>query len=188
MKKHLNTFIVVSLCILCFGTLFATTLFKPVRASINPSYTYSLNGKTIIKGQPALLYKGKYYAPMASLSNALGYDIVIQEDKAVITTPNPATKDTITMPKAVITAIDFAANRITVYPQGQANSAANQIDLFITPETRITDMSGKTQFDITNLNTDMVVQATYSSKMTKSIPPQAKAISIKIPITPIQPR
>lgn len=172
-----------------FTTLWATTLFKPIRASINNNYAYTLDGKTILKNQPSILYKGKYYVPLESIATTLGYNINIQEDQANLTTPVPPSKDNTTLDQAVITAIDFASNQITIYPKGKPNNASNQIVLNITPSTVISDSQGNT-YDITALTTDMVVQATYSSAMTKSIPPQsnAKRIVILKGSTPIQPR
>lgn len=190
-KQPLSHLLLIStLCIICFGTVLGTTLFKPIRASINPNYTYTLNGKTILQGNPAILYKGRFYAPIDSLTNTLGYNVSIQEDRAILTSPKDTSKDSITLNEAVITAIDFAANRITVYPKGKANTIEDQIDLYITPQTLITDGSGKYQYNITNLTTDMVVKVTYSPQMTKSIPPQANALTIRILGNPnyIQPR
>lgn len=189
MKKRsvLSYFILGSLFMCCMGTVLATTLFKPIRASINPSYTYTVNGNRVLKNKPAILYKGTIYAPITDLTTALGYNASVGESSATITTPPKPNNDTTTMNNAIITAIDFAANRITIYP---SNNPSKQIDLLITPNTRITDTRTNHVYDITELNTNMIVQATYSSKMTKTNPPQSTATAIKIisPQSQIQPR
>lgn len=191
MKKHTSHSVSMLLLILLLGfaTLGATTLFKPIRASINKNYTYSLDGKQILKNKPMILYKGQYYAPIDSLTTALGYNIALQEDQALITTPGKPSDKTTTLDNAVITAIDFASNQLTIYPKGKPNNANNQIVLNITPNTIITDKQGN-MYDITALTTDMVLQATYSSAMTMSIPPQSTAIKLVIQSVPnfIQPR
>lgn len=191
MKKHSTKVLMTLLftCLLGFTTIWATTLFKPIRASINRAYSYTLDGKEILKNQPAILYRDKYYVPLENLATTLGYNIAIQEDQANLTSPGYAPKDNITLDQAIITAIDFASNRITIYPKDKPNNSSNQVVLNITPDTVITDKQGNT-YDITALNTSMPIQATYSAAMTKSIPPQANAIKIVIlnNASSIQPR
>ena len=206
MKKqsYFTKALVIALCLVCVTAL-AGSSFKTIRkASMNSDYTYTLDGNPIMEGEPIILYQDVYYAPVASVAASLGYDTTVDGEKAAFTTPNtkptvptkptapttpttPSTTNT-TIEKAVITAIDFASNTVTVYPEGQSDAISNQIQLKVTGSTEITGTNGS-KLAITNLNPNMVIKVTYGPT-TKSIPAQADAIKIVAPTTatPIQPR
>lgn len=180
-KKH-SSYVFLSLILFCSSfTLFASPFFKPIKASMNTNFKYSLNGAPILAKTPAIIYEGTVYAPINKLVNALGYEIAVQNNQAIISTPVPTpAKDTVTISNATITAIDFATDRITVYPTNKANTMLNQVDLFITKNTVITDGKTKRVYSIQDLNTGMPVKVVYSSRVTKSIPPQSEALQITL--------
>lgn len=184
--KKISIFILVLTILGTSITLFATPKYRPIKVFLDPSYTYSLNGSPILTKQPTIIYKDTAYVPVDVLANALGYNVKIQDNKITITTPTkpipPEQKpnNTVTIPKAEIIAIDFAANTVTIVPAGKSNDIQNQIVLKVTGQTTITDGKTKKAYSISDLNTFMQVKVVHSAAMTKSIPPQTQAISITI--------
>lgn len=196
-RKSLKQSILIGcLCLLSITPLLAAGRFRPIRASINREHRYVVNGKEVLRTAPIIRFEDRYYVPIDLLGNSLGYDVRSNNDETTFTsktrpTPTPTsnpTQGTVTLDRAVIIAIDFSTNEVTVYPEGKPNTDQNQIVLRITPETVITNSTGIPRFTIADLNTDMVVQVTYSGAMTKSIPPQTNAIKIVAPLSSIQPR
>lgn len=168
-------------------TVFATTNAKPIRAALDPNFRYTLNNQSILPNQSTIIYKGKAYAPIDTLANVLGYNVSIRNNQIAITTPTaikpvPPTvaPDSVTIPRAEIIAIDFAAKEVTIVPAGKSNTSANQVVLRITAQTTITDGRTKKAYSITDLNTSIPVKVVHSAAMTKSIPPQTNAISITL--------
>lgn len=198
-RKSLKQAILIGcLCLLSITPLLAAGRFRPIRASINREHRYVVNGKEVLRTAPIIRFEDRYYVPIDLLGNSLGYEVKSNNDETTFTsktnsTPRPTptsspTQGAVTLDRAVIIAIDFASNEVTVYPEGKPNNDQNQIVLRITPETVITNSTGIPRFTIADLNTDMVVQVTYSGAMTKSIPPQTNAIKIVAPLSSIQPR
>lgn len=196
-RKSLKQSIIIGcLCMLSITPLLAAGRFRPIRASINREHRYVVNGKEVLRAAPIIRFENQYYVPINLLSESLGYDVRSNDNDTTFTSrtkPSPTptsnpTQGTVTLDRAIIIAIDFSTNEVTVYPEGKPNTDQNQIVLRITPETVITNSTGIPRFTIADLNTDMVVQVTYSAAMTKSIPPQTNAIKIVAPLSSIQPR
>ena len=144
-KSYFTKVLVLVLCLACVGVAAGTSFKRISGAKINTDYTYSVNNETVMTGDGIILYKDVYYAPVADLAAALGYNATIDGEKAVFTTPGETVKPStpapatpsITIDKAVITKVDFAGKTVTVYPQGKSDSAANQVVLKITNDTII---------------------------------------------------
>ena len=188
-KKSLKyLFSVGCLCLLSVVPLLGAGHNKSIKASLSNQHKYIFNGQQVMKGVPVIRYDGQYHAPVHALGNVLGYDVKSKGNETSFTSPKPPTAKPITLNDAVIISIDFSTTQIVVYPKGKSNTPENQIVLNITPETLITNSTGVPRYKITDLNTSMVIQVTYSPAMTKSIPPQTNAIKIVAPISSIQPR
>lgn len=168
-------------------TIFASTKSKYIRASLDENFKYTLNNQSVLNNQPTIIYNGKAYLPVDTLSNTLGYHVNIKNNHVTISTPAsttpipPAeTSPWVTIPKADILAIDFAANTLTVLPVGKPNLPENQIILKVTNQTTITDGQTKKLYSIKDLNTRLPIKVIHSAAMTKSIPPQTQALSITL--------
>lgn len=184
-KKALYlSFALVAMLSLSFGTILATTLFIPIRASINRSYVYKLDNKVIMSTKPALLYNGVIYAPVDAVASSLGFKATIAEDRTTFTKKTNTSSNTVTINRAMVSAIDFASNTLTVYPEGQSS---NQIRLLITPQTVITYANTGQRASITSLGTATVVKVVRTPQTTKTTPPQATALSIQI-LSPMPPQ
>lgn len=171
----------LALSVLCGSfTVFASAKAKSIKASLDPHYTYTFNNQSILAKEPTIIYKNKAYVPVDVLSNALGYNVSIKGNQVAITTPTKPQPQNVTIPKAEIIAIDFAAKTVTIVPAGKSNDMQNQIILNITDQTTITDGKTKKAYNITDLNTGMQVKVVHSAAMTKSIPPQTNAITITL--------
>ncbi|OON95460.1 MAG: hypothetical protein ATN36_08160 [Epulopiscium sp. Nele67-Bin005] len=195
MQKR-RIFSIVTL-VLIFGAGFNQTMagamMSSIRANIKYDYKYWLDGKIILAGKPAIIYDNVVYVPLNDLARTLGYNTAVQGDGATLTSPGtpslpvpPSGQATdILINRAIISAIDFSSNQITVYPE---NSPNNLIRLNVTPSTRITYGTNSSNANFVDLAPGMVVRALHSPAVSKSNPPQANATSITILSTPIQPR
>ncbi|MGL4362633.1 MAG: hypothetical protein ACRCSG_05120 [Cellulosilyticaceae bacterium] len=192
-KRQLIQALSVSLMsVAIMTTVMAVTQFTNIRAAINTNYTYTLNGEQILKNQPMILYKGNYYAPVAETAQALGYNALVEADKATFTSPGtvPDTKPSTntTLKNANIAAVDFSNRTMVVYPANTSSSEKNQVVLNITPQTIITNAQGTARYRLEDIDTFSKIDVTYGAT-TKSIPPQANAIKIVIsPKSSVQPR
>ena len=198
-QKKILALLTLGILVLSFAFSLQAQTVKPksIRAQLNSSYTYSLNGKPILANTPAIVYNKKVYVPLEDYTKALGYNLNLQNNNAAITSSKPNTSKPqkpspapTSMPQTnervsgVILAIDFNGKTITILPTGKSNSPNNQIVLTITDATKITDGKTKKLYTINDLNTDMKITAVYSTRSTKSIPPQTQNIAETITIMP----
>lgn len=87
---------------------------------------------------------------------------------------------TITAENAIVDAV-FSSNRngfVTITYEGRGRQRET-VTLVVSPSTRITDQFGN-RMNFRGLRKNMVVNARFSSMMTRSIPPQSNAYSITV--------
>lgn len=200
-KKYL-VYLVLTLT-LCFSSLslFAGSNTRSIRAQLDRGFSYQLDNNPILRNTPAIKYRGNIYIPIESLTRALGYNISINGDTISITrpsaSPSPSPSPTSTQSpietyKVVgnIVGIDFPTNRIIIVPANQSNDSP--ISIFVTPDTSIVDAKTKQRYSFSDLDTDMTVNVTYTTRSTKSLPPIIQNVATEIIVlskpSNIQPR
>lgn len=185
LSKKLTITLIGTSILLC-TSLIAAPALKHVKAMLNPTIQYTLDGNTILKGTQTLNYNNKNYVSVAELANALGLEVSYKDNVVSFVTPTtPVTPETpasesITIAKATIKEISLETKQVTILPEGKTDEVNNYIVLNIGDDTHIKHYLNKAIYKINDLKTGMTISATHSPAMTRSIPPQTAAFTITI--------
>lgn len=185
LSKKLTIPLIGTSLLLC-TSLIAAPALKHVKAILNPTVQYTLDGNTILKGTQTLNYNNKNYVSVAELANALGLEVSYKDNVVSFVTPTtPVTLETpasesITIAKATIKEISLETKQVTILHEGKTDEVNNYIVLNIDDDTHIKHYLNKAIYKINDLKTGMTISATHSPAMTRSIPPQTAAFTITI--------
>lgn len=184
-KKLKITLIGTSLLV---GTsLIAAPHLKQVKAFLNPTITYTLDGNMILKGTNTLNYNDKNYISVAELAKALGFEVNYKNNVVNFITPNkedpmiePSDTKNVIIPKATIKGIDLNSKQVTILPEGMADEARYYIVLNVDDTTTIKHLHNKAIYTLSDLSEGMSISVTHSIAMTRSLPPQTAALAITL--------
>lgn len=173
---------------LLLGTsLVAAPHLKNVKAFLNPTITYTLDGNVILKGTNTLNYNNKNYVSVAELAKALGLEVSYKGNTVSFTTSKndtptdkPTLSDDITIAKATIKQISMDDKQVTILPDGQTDTPINYIVLNIGDNTVIKHILNKAIYTLSDLSEGMSISVTHSNAMTRSLPPQTATFTLTI--------
>ncbi len=187
MLSKKSTITLIGTSVLLCTSLIAAPTFKHVKALLNPSIQYTLDGNTILKGTKTLNYNNKNYVSVAELANALGLEVSYKGNVVSFVTPTndtvtpePAIPESITIAKATIKEVSLDTKQVTILPEGKTDEASNYIVLNIDEDTVIKHVRNKAIYKINDLSEGMTISVTHSLAMTRSLPPQTAAFTITI--------
>ena len=172
-------------------TLVAKPAFKAVRAYINPTISYTLDGEKVLKNAKTITYDNKTYVPLADVAKLMGLQTRYQNNTIIMTTKpqvttdgafqiTPQTTGTVTIPKAIIKEVKVESKTVTIFKAGAEDKTENYIILNISDITKIVKERDTKTYALTELKTGMEVSVKHSNIITSSLPPQTTAFEIKM--------
>lgn len=185
LKSKNLPFIIVGTSLLVCTSLIAAPVLKEIKAYLNPSIQYTLDGEAILDGTKTISYNNKNYVSVADLANALGLEVSYENNTVSLTSPKaevvtvPQT-EVVTIPQATIKEVLMDSNQIVILPEGAEDMSTNYLVLNISTETTIKDTASEHTYTLKDLKEGMTLSIEHSPMMTRSMPPQTAAYTITL--------
>ncbi len=174
----MGTLIVVSF------TLAAKPTLKTIKAYLNPTISYTLNGEKVLKDTQTITYNNKTYVPLAEVAKLMALQVKLENNTVVMTTKSSEQgsleREEFIIPRAIIKQIDSTHRKVTILRVGNEDKIENYIVLNISNQTKIKYEDNDKVYNIEDLKRDMEVGVKHSKTITFSNPPQTEAFEIKI--------
>lgn len=196
MKK--NKLIAIA-TIATISSLSIATIASPILENIKAQYhhgiTYELDGNPVMDGQGGIMYKGKVYVPLRSVSETLGVEINYENGKVyMLSVPKnfenklpvaDNTGDTITDSKLLFTEgqiinISEDFEQITLKTNDGSELILNTNNKGADKKTEVKHEVNKRMYQLEDLEIGMSILAEHSAAMTKSLPAQTETYKITI--------
>jgi hypothetical protein len=183
-------------------TLVAKPALKKIKAYVNPTITYTLNGEKVLTDTKTITYDNKTYVPLADVAKLMGLQTKFENNTvimtktttpAIVVTPEvkpptttgafvvtPETTETVEIAKAIIKEAKVESKTVTIYKAGDADKIENYTILNISDATKILHESDTKVYTLADLKAGMEVSVKHSKVTTSSLPPQTAAFEIKI--------
>ena len=176
-KSRKLPFIILGTSLLICTSVFAAPALKQIKAYLNPSIHYTLNGQTILTDTTTLSYQNKNYVSVADLANALGLDVKYENNTVSLISPQDKV---ITIPQAIIREVIPESNQIVILPTDAKDTPTDYLILNITSETTIQNAYSNLVYTLEDLQEGMTLSVEHSAAMTRSLPPQTAAYTLTI--------
>ena len=184
MNQKLKQKVVVALVLTTAIALPLTA--KPIRqkitAYLNPSITYTFDGKSILKNNQTITYNNQNYVSVSALAGALGKEVSFKNGVINITTPE---SDQIindlenkVIEKAIIKEIDIKGKRLTILPQGKVDKVENYIIINVPSQAEVVHERLKSIIRFQDLEEGMTLKIIHAPAMTASLPAQTTAYKL----------
>lgn len=175
-SKNLSC-ILIGTSLLVSTSIIAAPMLKEIKAYLNPSIQYTLDGKSILENTQTISYNNRNYVSVADLANALGLEVSYKNNTVTFTSSK---EEVITISEATIKEILPDSNQIVVLPSGAEDTPAHYLTLNINSETIIKDTESVHTYTLEELKEGMTLSVEHSSAMTRSLPPQTVAYTITL--------
>lgn len=177
LKSKNLPFIIIGTSLLICTSIFAAPTLKQIKAYLNPSIQYTLNGKSILTDTTTLSYQNKNYVSIADLANALGLEVGYQNGTVSLTSPQDKV---ITIPQAIIKEVIPESNQIVILPVDTKDTPTDYLILNVTSETTIQNAYSNLVYTLEDLQEGMTLSVEHSTAMTRSLPPQTVAYTLTV--------
>lgn len=175
-SKNLHFLIIGTSLLICTSLVAAPTL-KQIKAYLNPTVQYTLNGQTILTDSTTLSYQNKNYISVADLAKALGLEVSYQNNTVSLSSPQDKV---LTVPQAIIKEVIPSSHQIVVLPANTPDTLTEYLTLNVTSETTIQSASSHFTYTFEDLHEGMTLSIEHSPIMTRSLPPQTAAYTLTI--------
>ena len=175
-SKNLPFFIIGTSLLVC-TSIIAAPVLKEIKAYLNPSIQYTLDGESILESTQTISYNNRNYASVADLATALGLEVSYENNTVSFTSPK---SEVVTVPQATIKEVLMDSNQIVILPEGLDDTPAHYLVLTIDSKTIIKDSEAVRTYTLKELKEGMTLSVEHSSMMTRSIPPQTLAYNITL--------
>lgn len=186
MNKMLKSVAVVALSVGLIGSTAvaaSTADWTEVKAIFNHKMKVAIDGQAPESPMTPLMVDGVAYLPVRDLGEALGMNVIWNEQEYRIDIQNgPKEAVTDTM-EAIVLDVQAAANsgdRIVNVLSLGADSPYPVIRLIVPADLNITGPESEDSKEAPELKPGMKIEATYSLAMTRSLPPQTRAEAVHI--------
>lgn len=180
LKSKNLPFIIVGTSLLVCTSLIAAPVLKEIKAYLNPSIQYTLDGEAILDGTKTISYNNKNYVSVADLANALGLEVSYENNTVSFTSSTADRLEVVTVPKATIKEVLLDSNQIVILPEGAKDTPTNYLILNTSTETTIKDTASERTYTLKDLKEGMTLSVEHSPMMTRSMPPQTAAYTITL--------
>lgn len=177
LKSKNLSFIIIGTSLLVSTSIIAAPMLKEIKAYLNPSIQYTLDGESILESTQTISYNNRNYVSVADLANALGLEVSYKNNTVSFTSPK---EDVVTVPQATIKEILPDSNQIVILPAGAEDTSAHYLILNINSETTIKDTESAHTYTLKDLKEGMTLSVEHSPMMTRSLPPQTAAYTITL--------
>ncbi|WP_070000289.1 hypothetical protein [Cellulosilyticum sp. I15G10I2] len=165
-------------------TLTAKPALKTIKAYLNPTISYTLNGEKVLEDTKTINYDNKTYIPLADVAKIMDMQIKLENNTMIMTTKTATQpgeeKESVLIPEAIIKAVDAAHKKVIILKKESEDKIENYIVLNISDQTKISHEENKKVYTVEDLKTDMRVSVTHAKEMTYSLPPQTSVFEIKM--------
>lgn len=180
LKSKKLPFIIVGTSLLVCTSIIAAPVLKEIKAYLNPSIQYTLDGEAILDGTKTISYNNKNYVSVADLANALGLEVSYENNTVSFTSSTADRLEVVTVPKATIKEVLLDSNQIVILPEGAKDTPTNYLILNTSTETTIKDTASERTYTLKDLKEGMTLSVEHSPMMTRSMPPQTAAYTITL--------
>lgn len=180
LKSKKLPFIIVGTSLLVCTSIIAAPVLKEIKAYLNPSIQYTLDGEAILDGTKTISYNNKNYVSVADLANALGLEVSYENNTVSFTSSTADRLEVVTVPKATIKEVLLDSNQIVILPEGAKDTPTNYLILNTSTETTIKDTASEHTYTLKDLKEGMTLSIEHSPMMTRSMPPQTAAYTITL--------
>jgi len=182
MKKMMKAVTIATLAVGMIGTsaFAATADWTEVKGIFNSKIKVVIEGKGPSDITP-LIVDGTAYLPVREMGNTFGLNVTWNEQESRIDIQQMKPPADVQSLDGIVLDVQEGKDGVRyVDVLNQGADAVNAIVRLVVPaDFKVTDNKSETH-DASVLKAGMKIEATHSLAMTKSIPPQAKAESIKI--------
>ncbi len=177
LKSKKLSFIILGTSLLTCTSIMAAPVLKEIKAYLNPSIQYTLDGESILEASQTISYNNRNYVSVADLATALGLEVSYKNNTVSFTSPK---SEVVTVPQAIIKEVLMDSNQIVILPNGLDDTPAHYLVLTIDSETTIQDSEAVHTYTLKDLKEGMTLSVEHSPTMTRSIPPQTLAYEITL--------
>lgn len=180
LKSKKLPFIIVGTSLLVCTSIIAAPVLKEIKAYLNPSIQYTLDGEAILDGTKTISYNNKNYVSVADLANALGLEVSYANNTVSFTSSTADRLEVVTIPNATIKEVLLDSNQIVILPEGAKDTPTNYLVLNTSTETTIRSTASEHTYTLKDLKEGMTLSVEHSPMMTRSIPAQTAAYTITL--------
>lgn len=177
-KSKKLSFIMIGTSLFMCTSLIAAPMLKEIKAYLNPSIQYTLDGESILENTQTISYHNKNYVSIADLANALGLQISYENNTVSLTSPKEEV--VVNIPQATIKEVVTDSNQVVILPEDKEDTPAHYLILNINAKTTIKDTESAHTYTLEELKEGMTLSVEHSPMMTRSLPPQTAAYSITL--------
>ena len=136
LKSKNLPFIIIGTSLLVCTSIMAAPVLKEIKAYLNPSIQYTLDGESILESTQTISYNNRNYVSVADLATALGLEVSYENNTVSFTSPQ---SEVVTVPQATIKEVLKDSNQIVIRPEGLEDTPIHDLALSIDSETTIRD-------------------------------------------------
>lgn len=177
LKSKSLSYILIGTSLLVSTSIIAAPILKEIKAYLNPSIQYTLDGQSILENTQTISYNNRNYVSVADLATALGLEVSYKDSTVTFTSSK---EEVLTISEATIKEILLDSNQIVVLPSGVEDTPTHYLVLNINSETIIKDAESVRTYTLEELKEGMTLSVEHSSVMTRSLPPQTTAYTLTI--------
>lgn len=195
-RKNMILFLIAMGLLSC--SIAAKPTLKTVKAYLNPTMVYTLDGQKVLQNTSTITYGDKTYVPLAEVAKIMGLEMKLENNIVVMTTKGdqsavpapvttgsavqitPDTAGSVFINKAFVKEIKVESKTVTVHKDGREDKTENYVVLNISDITKILREGDDKLYALGDLKEGMPVSVKHSSVTTSSLPLQTTAFEIKM--------